>query len=81
MSPLRRLGIGQDGNPEMTTLQTTESVQVCVELDTRSLLDVYFEDRTTQQRFYVLSLDDVVSANIGLYNRVYQDLLIRRPGM
>jgi hypothetical protein len=68
MSPLRRLGIGPDGKPEITTLQTTESVQVCVELDTCSLLDAYFEDGTNQQRFYVLSLDDVVSANIGLYN-------------
>jgi hypothetical protein len=68
MSPLSKLSKGQDGKIELTQLQATESVQVCVEFDRRSLVDTYFEDRKTQQRFNMLSIDDVISVNIGLYN-------------
>jgi hypothetical protein len=68
MSQLSKLSKGKDGKFEMTQLQATESVQVCVEFDGRSLADTYFEDRKTLQRFNVLSLDDVVSVHIGLYN-------------
>ena len=48
--------------------KATESVQVCVEFNGRSRADAYFEDMKTQERFNVLSIDDVVSVNIGLYN-------------
>ena len=48
--------------------KATESVQVCVEFNGLSLADAYFEDMKTQERFNVLSIDDVVSVNIGLYN-------------
>jgi hypothetical protein len=48
--------------------KATESVQVCVEFNGLSLADVYFEDMKTQERFNVISIDDVVSVNIGLYN-------------
>ena len=68
MSPLSKLSKGPDGKFELTQLQATESVQVCVEFDGHSLADAYFEDRKTQQRFNVLSIDGVVSVNIGIYN-------------
>jgi hypothetical protein len=68
MSPLTQLSKGQDGKLEITQLQTTESVQVCVEFNRRSLTNTYFEDGKTQQRFYVLNLGDAVSVNINLYN-------------
>jgi hypothetical protein len=48
--------------------KATESVQVCVESNGRSLVNAYFEDMKTQERFNMLSIDDVVSVNIGLYN-------------
>ena len=48
--------------------KATESVQVCVEFNRRSRADTYFEDMKTQERFNVLSINDVVSVNIGLYN-------------
>jgi len=68
MSPVSRLRTGKNGKLELTQLPATESVQVCVEFNGRSLADAYFEDTKTQQRFNVLSIDDVVSVNIGLYN-------------
>ncbi len=49
-------------------LQLTESVQVCVEFNARAFVDACFVDIKTQRRFYVLSLDNVVSVNVGLYN-------------
>jgi hypothetical protein len=68
MSPLSKISKGQDGKFAVTQLRSTESVQVCIEFDERSLADAYFEDRKTQQRFSVLSIDNVVSVHIGLYN-------------
>ena len=68
MSPLSKVSKGQDGKFTVTQLQSTESVQVCIEFDGDSLADTYFEDRKTQQRFSVLSIDNVVSVHIGLYN-------------
>jgi hypothetical protein len=68
MSPLSKLSKREDGKIELAQLTATESVQVCVEFDEHSLADAYFENRNTQQRFNVLSLDDVVSVNIGLFN-------------
>lgn len=68
MSPTSKLSKGQGGKMELTQLPATESVQVCVEFNGLALADAYFEDRKTHQRFNVLSLDDVVSVNIGLHN-------------
>ena len=68
MSPLTKISKGQDGKFAVTQLQSTESVQLCIEFDGRLLADAYFEDRKTQQRFSALSIDNVVSVHIGLYN-------------
>jgi hypothetical protein len=67
MSPLSKMVRGQAGKLEITQLQATDSVQVCVEFEGRSISDAYFIDGKTRQRFYVLSLDGILSANIGLY--------------
>ena len=48
--------------------KATKSVQVCVEFNGHSQANTYFEDIKTQERFNMLSIDDVVSVNIGLYN-------------
>jgi hypothetical protein len=68
MSPLSKLGRGPAGKFEITELQATDSVEVCVEFKGRSLADLYFRDRKTQQQFQVLSLDGIISVNIGLSN-------------
>lgn len=67
MPPLLKMGKGQAGKFEITQLETTDSVQVCVEFEGRSSSGAYFKDRKTQQRFYVLGLDGIISVNIGLY--------------
>ena len=68
MSPLSRISKRKNGQIESRQLKATESLQVCVEFNGRSLADAYFEDIKTQERFNLLSIDDVVPVNIGLYN-------------
>jgi hypothetical protein len=68
MPPLLKLTRREDGKVELTQLKATKSVQVCVEFNGRLSEAAYFEDKDTQQRFNVLSVDDVVSVNIGLFN-------------
>ena len=68
MAPLFELSNWQNGKFELKQRQVTKSAQVCAEFDAHALLDAYFLDAETRRRFYVLSLDDVVSVNVGLYN-------------
>ncbi len=44
-----------------------ESIQVCAEFHSGSLVDVYFENRDTQTRGYELDLTHEVAYDIGLY--------------
>ncbi len=68
MSPSAIVRKTQNGGIEIIPLKAAQSVAICVKFNGLLFEDAYFEDRQSQQEFYVVGFEGIAPVNFGLYN-------------